>query len=134
MEHSDVERAASRATFQRYDLLLLRKELSKMPEFKYCKKADCGSGQIHDGGNDYPIMKCTACQALSCFKHDVPWHYEMTCEDFDATLEADVNHAASKAYVASQTKQCPECKKPIEKNSGCDHMTCILIPAQRYPN
>ncbi|KAF8319085.1 hypothetical protein DL93DRAFT_2225496 [Clavulina sp. PMI_390] len=124
MQYNDIERAASKPTFVRYDMLLLRNELRSMPDFRYCKKPTCGSGQIHEGGSDHPIMKCVGCKALSCFKHDVPWHYEMTCEDFDATLEADVNHAATRAYVASQTKPCPECARPIEKNDGCDHMTC----------
>jgi len=30
----------------------------------------------------------------------------------------------SMAKVQSTTKQCPGCQWPIEKNEGCDHMTC----------
>lgn len=75
---------------QRYDTLLLRKELQSMPDFRWCKNSkaglclrravsptdlmvQCGSGQIHVGGSDRPIMRCQGCNARSCFRHDSPW-------------------------------------------------------------
>ena len=27
-------------------------------------------------------------------------------------------------WILANTKQCPKCKRPIEKNQGCMHMTC----------
>ena len=30
----------------------------------------------------------------------------------------------SEQWILKNTKQCPNCKKPIEKNKGCNHMTC----------
>ena len=44
----------------------------------------CPAGQLHDGGSDYPVMTCHACQQKSCFTHDVPWHSGLTCEQYDA--------------------------------------------------
>lgn len=96
--------------------------------------SQCGSGHIHEGGFDRPIMKCEGCKVLSCFRHDLPWvrplsiplyrlgtieiiscsmqHYDTTCEEFGVQLAADVNNAASKAYIDSNTKTCPKCKEP----------------------
>jgi hypothetical protein len=31
---------------------------------------------------------------------------------------------ASALWVAANTKKCPRCQTPIEKNEGCNHMTC----------
>ena len=30
----------------------------------------------------------------------------------------------TKMWLKLNTKNCPKCKKPIQKNSGCMHMTC----------
>jgi len=124
LEFNDVKRGASQRIFERYDTLLLRKQLQSMPDFRWCKNAQCGSGQIHDGGVDRPIMRCHGCNELSCFRHDIPWHYEQTCEEVDLLLSTNVNDVASRTYVISNTKPCPVCSESIEKNGGCDHMTC----------
>lgn len=31
---------------------------------------------------------------------------------------------ANQAWLNAHTKPCPRCNRPIEKNGGCDHMTC----------
>jgi len=125
LKFNDVRVGAAPRVFERYDTLLLRKELQSMPDFRWCKNTQCGSGQIHEGGFDRPIMKCQGCNQLSCFRHDLPWHYDRTCEEVDALLETNENDLASRAYVESNTKPCPLCAEPIEKNGGCDHMTCL---------
>jgi len=32
--------------------------------------------------------------------------------------------SASANWVLANTKHCPKCRRPIEKNQGCNHMTC----------
>ncbi len=35
-------------------------------------------------------------------------------------------------WIMVNTKQCPKCHRPIEKNQGCMHMTCSQVrPAAR---
>ena len=38
----------------------------------------------------------------------------------------DKNSAESEniIWIKANTKKCPKCRKPIEKNQGCNHMTC----------
>ncbi|CAJ0753914.1 21402_t:CDS:2 [Entrophospora sp. SA101] len=119
----DVRRLATKELFERYDTLLLRNAIRKLPDFRWCKAPKCGSGQEHTTGDRLPIMTCSACSAKSCFTHDVPWHQGLTCAQFTEQLESK-DYTANRAYYERLTKQCPSCQMSIEKNQGCDHMSC----------
>ncbi|CAG8434092.1 5293_t:CDS:2 [Diversispora eburnea] len=123
-EFNDVKRIVTKKVFERYDTLTLRKTLQNMPEFKWCKNASCGSGQIHFEGDNAPIMTCEACNSKSCYTHDVPWHEDKTCAEYEEYRQgAD---AATTDYLQQKTKACPKCGIKIEKNEGCNHMTCTI--------
>lgn len=34
-------------------------------------------------------------------------------------------------WILAKTKPCPKCKRPIEKNNGCNHMSCSA-PCRHY--
>merc|ERR1711879_1118705 len=36
----------------------------------------------------------------------------------------NTNEQHDKVWIIGNTKPCPKCKNPIEKNGGCMHMTC----------
>lgn len=123
LSHSEVRQYASAAVFARYDTLVTRKALQAMSEFRWCSAVNCGSGQLHEGSLlELPIMFCGACRKMTCAQHQCPWHVNMTCEEYD---ELNQNAArATDAYIVRHTKPCPQCQHAIEKNGGCDHMTC----------
>ncbi|RHZ56054.1 hypothetical protein Glove_406g42 [Diversispora epigaea] len=124
IEFNNVKRIVTKEVFERYDTLTLRKTLQNMPEFTWCKNARCGSGQIHFEGDDAPIMTCNACKSKSCYTHDVPWHEDKTCAEYDEYRKgAD---AATIDYLQRETKSCPKCGIKIAKNGGCNHMTCTV--------
>jgi len=55
--------------------------------------------------------------------------YLVKLERFQALMGAAVvnsGDAEFEKYLRENTKPCPGCKKPIEKNQGCNHMTCSL--------
>lgn len=112
--------------------------IQRDPDFRWCK-ARCGVGQIHTGkGIIYinethnfelfirsffridisPIIICYNCGVKSCYTHDVTWHEDQTCEEYDENMKKPDE------YLSQNTKKCPKCSLSIEKNEGCDHMTC----------
>ncbi|KNC77582.1 hypothetical protein SARC_09957 [Sphaeroforma arctica JP610] len=81
---------------------------------------ECGSGQIQENSSG-PQMVCHECGFELCFTHDVPWHQDLTCEQYDANRSPS---RATKKYLRRNTKQCPGCTFHIEKIDGCNHMIC----------
>ena len=56
---------------------------------------------------------------------DAQWHADATCEQYAQWKRDNARgDQAYEEYVAAHTKKCPSCHVPIEKNSGCNHMTC----------
>lgn len=58
-----------------------------------------------------------------------------SCDDFEYR-ESGKKHedekVASEKTIKKTTKKCPQCNSNIEKNQGCDHMTCKrLLQAQK---
>lgn len=111
-----------RKLFERYDLFICRHRLEQMPEFIWCSNPQCGAGQLNYGGEDNNIVACIRCHQKTCFTHKVPWHSGLTCAQYD--LQGDKSNHASLEWITQNTKQCSRCHYRIEKNKGCDHMTC----------
>ena len=111
--------------FAQYDQHLMNFQLSKMPEFRWCAYG-CGSGQLYDiaQSSTNPAITCAKCNRPTCFKHRVVWHTDMTCDQYDLLESQSSETAANNKWLELFSKQCPQCRWHIQKNEGCDHMTC----------
>ena len=107
--------------------------LENDPNFRRCQK--CGEGQFCPYGEAEPIIRCVGCGHRSCFMHREDWVIDWGCR-----LCNDKNGRDRRRERLEQEQQniqwyevmvrrglvklCPNCEVPIEKNHGCDHMTC----------
>ena len=82
-----------------YDQQSSRSALDANPNFRWCRGPCCEAGQVHEGGEAQPIVKCDNCGFRSCFRHQEPWHEGMTCEKYDA-IRHDPD--AFQAYIETQ--------------------------------
>eukprot|EP00347_Sterkiella_histriomuscorum_P020246 403338533 len=62
-------------------------------------------------------ITCSGCSQDFCKKCNFSWHEDKTCEQ--------VKEQEFGQWVDDkQANKCPKCKSRVEKNSGCQHMTC----------
>eukprot|EP00004_Rigifila_ramosa_P006804 TRINITY_DN17728_c0_g1_i1.p2 TRINITY_DN17728_c0_g1~~TRINITY_DN17728_c0_g1_i1.p2 ORF type:complete len:259 (-),score=43.42 TRINITY_DN17728_c0_g1_i1:72-848(-) len=125
LKFEEVQRGSEAKVWERYERLLLMKTLEELPEFRNCTNSECGSGQLHNGGDAAPIMRCHACKTATCFSCQIPWHAGETCEEYQIRVQ-QTQDAASLAEIEVSTKPCPKCSARITKDGGCDHMKCQL--------
>ena len=86
MEYHEVQIYADRATFQTYDARVLNDAIALQSDWFGCPGAGCGSGQIHEASDGAPIVTCVKCHGKYCFRHRVPWHQTLSCEEYDRFL------------------------------------------------
>ncbi|KAJ1672484.1 hypothetical protein EV182_007082, partial [Spiromyces aspiralis] len=71
-----------------------------------------------------PIVSCSNHHTF-CMRCEVAGtHLPCPCHLARGWREKCVNDSETVNYIAAHTKECPNCKETIEKNGGCNHMTC----------
>ncbi|KAK0109694.1 hypothetical protein ONS95_002373 [Cadophora gregata] len=129
LQYDVVKKWASKKSFEKYDENSAK---SAMTELTMCLGANCGSGQIHDGGDAQPIMTCNECGFKTCYTHKMPWHSGQTCRQYEIDRKERMEQeAASEKFIreklAAKTCADPSCGARIQKRGGCDHMSYVVM-------
>ncbi|KAI9768300.1 MAG: hypothetical protein M1839_004135 [Geoglossum umbratile] len=99
-------------------------------EFQYCPTADCDQlyrASSHDSDSGI-TFDCPDCLNTTCIRCKVTNHEGSTCAEYrELTSEGAI--AFQKWKEKNHVKPCPKCGTPIEKESGCNHMTCTVCQA-----
>ena len=108
--------------FLKYKKWLIKSYTDESKTIKWCPNENC------EYFVEFPDMlsidiKCF-CGYIFCFKCGKESHKPTLCDlrkswDFKNSSESE-----DVLWIQANTKPCPACKKYIEKNEGCNHMTC----------
>ena len=92
-------------------------------EITFCPTAGCNYMCSYDKNEFH--LNCPMCKKSYCLQCKTEWHKGMTCKEYQITKNKDENDVKFEEYAkGSKLKQCPKCKRWVEKVSGCDHITC----------
>ena len=116
--YMDQEYADKLTTFQ------WRSWVDDNPNVKWCTGAGCENA-VHCGneGGSIVDVQC-ACGNQFCWNCQEDAHRPVDCETVHKWLVKNSAESENMNWILANTKPCPECKRPIEKNMGCMHMTC----------
>lgn len=93
------------------------------PSVRDCPKC----GHLTEGGSErQPQLTCKLCQHVFCYVHSDA-HPGFTCRRYERQQRQEERQA--RAAIASTARPCPGCNTPIQKNGGCNHMTCSQCSA-----
>lgn len=121
----DIHWAAKEIKF--FDMEVFKKALAAFVDSRsdvsYCPSSDCPMiFRINSDGNAF---QCPACNNSICTRCQELFHYGMSCNLYQLS-KADDDYSL-KMWMEEDPegrKICPSCSSPIEKNGGCNHMTC----------
>jgi len=103
---------------------IARSFVDDQPGLKWCPAPDCGSAVRLLRPSQAPLgVKCS-CSHRFCFKCSQEDHTPCSCEDLQKWLVKCRDDSETYNWLVSNTKDCPKCLTSIEKNGGCNHMTC----------
>jgi hypothetical protein len=101
--------------YDKYEKFSTMAKLNKDPNVRWCVTPECKGYMIGDKSNNKLV--CGICKNAMCFLCRNAWHDGLQCEDA-------MNIEFKKYIERVEVKECPKCKTKIEKNEGCNHMTC----------
>ncbi|KAL4178831.1 hypothetical protein AMTRI_Chr13g84130 [Amborella trichopoda] len=100
----------------------------------FCPFMDCSGILEIDEGILTQIREseCPYCRRLFCANCRVPWHSGLDCDEFQRLRgneegKNDIIHNEilfTKLAEGNKWKKCPNCKYYVEKQAGCNHLTC----------
>ncbi len=123
-------RQISPARLERINEIRLKEFFDKNPNTKQCPTTDCSHRFIND--DDQPhTMQCPQCNQSYCAQCLIQHDASVTCAQAQFNLQVKqalkntkIKDKETYEWLATNTKACPNCKKRIEKNNGCNHMHC----------
>ena len=105
-----------------YNKCLMRNFTESNADIKLCPNPKCDI-IIKLPGHGMIEVKCH-CGKTFCFKCLREGHRPCDCEMMQIWEEKNRSDGENTKWLIVNTKQCPNCHKYIEKNQGCNHMTC----------
>ncbi|KAI2495836.1 ariadne-1 [Fragilaria crotonensis] len=73
---------------------------------------------------DGKVANCDACSTSFCLVCGEEPHSPCNCKELAVWNEKCRNESETANWILANTKACPKCISRIEKNQGCNHMTC----------
>ena len=101
----------------KYKKFVNRRQLILNPDIQLCPFPDCES-YAKKGKNKY--VACIHNNHKFCLKCLKEWHGNKSCK-YSNVLDDKFEHWRN----PNKVKKCPKCKYFIEKNDGCNHITCF---------
>jgi len=91
-------------------------------DLKWCPAPGCDK-VIKSVSASTKAIRCV-CGFSWCFACSSEDHRPCSCEDWKLWVNKLGSESENVNWILANTKICPKCKVHIEKNQGCNHMTC----------
>jgi len=107
----------------KYEEWCLRSYVDDNSAVKWCTNPSGCSNACEYLGADLCEIRCH-CTFIWCWDCGDEAHRPADCGTVNRWNVKNSAESENISWIMANTKNCPKCRKPIEKNQGCNHMTC----------
>ncbi|GLT40928.1 hypothetical protein SLA2020_150240 [Shorea laevis] len=108
---------------KKYSRYLIRSYIEDNKKTKWCPAPGCDYAVdfIMGSGNYDVTCRCSYGFCWNCTEEA---HRPVDCGTVSKWILKNGAESENMNWILANSKPCPKCKRPIEKNQGCMHMTC----------
>lgn len=112
------------ASFAKYERFRMQSFVNFSRSMRWCPSPGCSKVVL--GGQGVKNVRCApgGCGAWFCFKCGDAAHQPAGCAAVATWTEKCQNESETANWILANTRRCPKCHTRIEKNQGCNHMSC----------
>uniref|UniRef100_A0A2P2NH31 RBR-type E3 ubiquitin transferase n=1 Tax=Rhizophora mucronata TaxID=61149 RepID=A0A2P2NH31_RHIMU len=109
---------------EKFDRFLLESYIEDNGKVKWCPSIpNCGNAvQVED--DELCEVEC-ACSLQFCFSCLSEAHSPCSCLMWELWYKKCQDESETINWITVHTKPCPKCHKPVEKNGGCNLVSCV---------
>ncbi|XP_034922591.1 probable E3 ubiquitin-protein ligase ARI7 isoform X1 [Populus alba] len=108
---------------EKYSRYLLRSYVEGNRKTKWCPAPGCEYAVDFAAGSGSFDVSCL-CSHSFCWNCVEEAHRPVDCGTVEKWILKNSAESENMNWILANSKPCPKCKRPIEKNQGCMHMTC----------
>ncbi|KAM7487017.1 hypothetical protein LguiA_003026 [Lonicera macranthoides] len=118
-----IDMLASNEDKDKYNRYLLRSYIEDNRKTKWCPAPGCDCAVEYVVGSGNYDVSCL-CSFSFCWNCTEEAHRPVDCDTVAKWILKNSAESENMNWILANSKPCPKCKRPIEKNQGCMHMTC----------
>ncbi|XP_059628610.1 probable E3 ubiquitin-protein ligase ARI8 [Cornus florida] len=107
----------------KYNRYFLRSFIEDNRKTKWCPAPGCDYALDFSAGTGSYDVTCR-CSHSFCWNCTEEMHRPVDCGTVAKWVLKNSAESENMNWILANSKACPKCKRPIEKNQGCMHMTC----------
>jgi len=109
---------------EKFDRFILESYIEDNKRVKWCPSVPHCGNAIRVEDDEYCEVEC-ACGKQFCFNCLCDLHSPCSCIMWDLWMKKCDDEAPTVSWMSEKTKHCPKCYKIVEKDGGCNLVTCI---------
>ncbi|CAL9213873.1 unnamed protein product [Arabidopsis halleri] len=118
-----IDKLACKEDKEKYYRYFLRSYVEDNRKMKWCPAPGCEHAIDFAAGTESYDVSCL-CSHSFCWNCTEEAHRPVDCDTVGKWILKNSAESENMNWILANSKPCPRCKRPIEKNHGCMHMTC----------